>query len=66
MALRLPLLVKEEKTINILRVLLKPYNISFILITYNIYILYLKLNISLLIIFYLFTYSKNKYTTFLI
>ena len=56
MVLRLPPLVKEEKTIDILRVLLKPYNISFILIIYNTYILYLKLNISLLIIFYLFTY----------
>ena len=56
MALRFLLLIKEEKTIDILRVLLKPYSISFILITYNTYILYLKLNISLLIIFYLFTY----------
>ena len=56
MVLRLLLLVKKEKTIDILRVLLKPYNISFILITYNIYTLYLRLNISLFIIFYLFTY----------
>jgi hypothetical protein len=66
MVLRLLLLAKEEKTIDILRVLLKPYGISFILITYNTYTLYLKLNISLLIIFYLFIYSENKYMTFLI